>query len=283
MIQLEVRNLTKRFGELTAVDGANLAVESGEVVGLLGANGAGKTTLIKMALGLLRPTDGEVLMFGEPPGISVRRRMGYVPQSLGLYEDLTVRENLKFVARAFGVAGGSPPFDFDDQDRLVGDLSLGVKRRVAFQAAFLHSPELLVLDEPTSGVGPLARTQLWDGIRAAAEGGSGVLVTTHHMNEAEQCDRVVLMASGRVVASGTVKELVAGANVVEVRADSWAEVFTTLDRAGFSLALRGRKVRVIDAEFDRVREVLGPLGTRAQLSVEPATFEEAFITLTAAA
>lgn len=280
---LEVRSVTKRFGDFTAVESADLGVGPGEVVGLIGANGAGKTALIRMALGLLRPSRGEVLLFGQPPGISVRKRIGYVPQSLGLYEDLTVRENLQFVARAFGVPPGEELDGFAERDRLVGDLPLGLKRRVAFEAAFIHSPDLLVLDEPTSGVGPLARTHLWDGIRDAAERGSGVLVTTHHMNEAEQCDRVVLMAAGSVVASGSVDELIAGANVVEVRAESWAEAFTALEEAGLSVALTGRRVRIIDAGVEDVRSALDRQGIWAELSVEPATFEEAFVSLTAAA
>ena len=280
---LEVRSVSKQFGDVIAVDSADLGVGPGEVVGLIGANGAGKTTVIRMALGLLRPSGGEVLLFGQRPGISVRRRIGYVPQGLGLYEDLTVRENLQFVARAFGFPPGEELDGFAERDRLVGDLPLGVKRRVAFEAAFLHSPELLVLDEPTSGVGPLARTHLWDGIRAAAERGSGVLVTTHHMNEAEQCDRVVLMAAGRVVAAGGVDELVAGASVVEVRAGSWAEAFTALEEAGLSVALTGRRVRILDAGLDVVRSALDRRGIWAELSVEPATFEEVFVSLTTAA
>ena len=282
MTLLDVRRLTKRFGDFTAVDQASLSVSAGEVVGLLGANGAGKTTLIRMALGLLRPSEGEVLMFGEPPSREGRRRLGYVPQGLGLYEDLTVQENLEFVARAFGSAPVRSS-ELEERDRLVGDLSLGVKRRVAFQAAFLHHPDLLILDEPTSGVGPLARTRLWDGIRVAAERGSGVLVTTHHMSEAEQCDRVVLMAAGRVIASGTVKELIAGARVVEVRGEPWATIFTALDMAGLPVTSKAGSVRVIDADPDWVREVLDRLGIDAELSVKPATFEEAFVSLTKAA
>jgi ABC-type multidrug transport system ATPase subunit len=141
----------------------------------------------------------------------------------------------------------------------------------------------MILDEPTSGVGPLARTYLWDGIRAAAERGSGVLVTTHHMSEAEQCDRVVLMAAGRVIASGTVRELIAGARVVEVRGESWAGIFTALDTAGLPVTSKAGSVRVIAADPESVREVLDRLGIAAELSVQPATFEEAFVSLTTAA
>jgi len=284
MSLLAARALTRRFGDFTAVDRVGLTVGAGEVVGLIGANGAGKTTLIRLALGLLRPSEGEVTLFGEPPGLHTRRRLGYVPQSLGLYDDLTVEENLRFVAAAYGVG-----LHIDLQDlqknskRLVRDLSLGLQRRVAFAAAFLHAPDLLVLDEPTSGVGPVARLGLWDGIRGAAERGSGVLVTTHHMSEAEQCDRVVIMAAGRVVASGTMRELVGGAHVVETRSEHWAAVFNALDDAGFALTLKGTRVRAIDASTDAVVATLAERRITAEVAVVPASFEETFVTLTKAA
>ncbi|MEX2587391.1 MAG: ABC transporter ATP-binding protein [Actinomycetota bacterium] len=277
---LELTGLTKRFGDVTALDRAGLTVAAGEVVGLFGANGAGKTTLIKVALGLLWPTSGDVRLLGEAPSRAGRRRIGYVPQGLGLYEDLTVGENLSFVARAFGVSAGRS--GHVERDRLVGDLSLGDRRRVAFDAALLHSPELLVLDEPTSGVGLLGRTQLWDRIRSAAEQGSGVLVTSHHMNEAQECDRVVLMAAGRVIAEGSVAELIAGSKVVEVRAEDWAGVFTALDAGGLTVGLRGRSVRVTDGGSPTVQAVLDSSGLSARISVEPATFEETFVALTKA-
>lgn len=279
---LEVNRLAKRFGDVVAVEEASLSVAPGEVVGLFGANGAGKTTLIKVALGLLSPSSGEVRLLGQTPSREGRRRVGYVPQGLGLYEDLTVAQNLSFVAKAFGVAGYRDT-GLTARDRLVGDLSLGDRRRVAFEAALLHSPALLVLDEPTSGVGLLGRTRLWDSIRSAAEGGSGVLVTTHHMNEAEECDRVVLMAAGRVVAEGTVDQLVAGTTVVEVRAEDWAAVFTALDEQGMTAGLRGRSVRVTDSDAEQVQAVLDDRGLSAEISTEPATFEETFVALTKAA
>src|ERR1019366_4849008 len=160
-------------------------------------NCAGKTTLIRLVLGLLRPTRGEVLLFGAPPSMGTRRRVGYVPQTLGLYDDMTVLENWTFTAAAFGTERGPlPPGIGEVQDELVGPLPLGVQRRVAFAVAFSHRPELLVLDEPTSGVGPLSRARLWQDIRDSAEHGTGVLVTTHNMEEAEQCDRLVVRLRG---------------------------------------------------------------------------------------
>ena len=276
---LEVRSLTRRFGDVTAVDGVDLHVGAGEIVGLIGANGAGKTTLIRMALGLLRPSGGSVELFGEPPSRRSRTRLGYVPQGLGLYDDLSVEENLYFVATAFGIGsrdlGPLAPL----AKTLVGSLSLGVQRRVAFAAAFAHDPDLLVLDEPTSGVGPVARAGLWDDIHSASEGGAGVLVTTHHMSEAEQCDRVVVLTGGRLVAGGTLEEIIGRDRVVAVRSDDWAAVFGALDDAGFSASLVGTTVHVIDASSDAVEETLATQGISAHVTNAPATFEEAFVRL----
>jgi ABC-2 type transport system ATP-binding protein len=286
MILLSASAACRRFGAFTAVDGVDLEVGSGEVVGLLGANGAGKTTLIRLLLGLLRPSGGEVLLFGEPPSRHTRGRIGYVPQGLGLYEDLTVEENLAFVAGAFGVP---VPRRLDPdleaaRGELVAGLSLGLRRRLAFAAALQHSPELLVLDEPTSGVDALGRARLWDAIRSAAEGagsqpGVGVLVTTHSMSEAEQCDRLVVLAGGRVVAQGTAAEIVADTTTVVVRADRWEDAFAALERAGLPVALVGTELRVPAAAPERVTAALQAAGVQARTSQGRATLEEAFVAL----
>jgi ABC-2 type transport system ATP-binding protein len=282
MILLSARGASRRFGAFTAVDGVDLEVGGGEVVGLLGANGAGKTTMIRMLLGLLRPSGGEVLLFGEPPSRRTRARIGYVPQGLGLYDDLTVDENLAFAARAFRVA---PPQRLDPEleaarGELVAEVSLGLRRRLAFAAALGHHPELLVLDEPTSGVDALGRARLWDAIRSAAEeGGAGVLVTTHSMSEAEQCDRLVMLAGGRVVAEGTAAEIVGDTTTVVVRADLWEDAFAALADAGLPVALVGTELRVPDAEPARVSAALQAAGVRAEASQGRATLEEAFVAL----
>lgn len=210
----EARGVSRRFGSFTAVSAMDLTVGPGEVIGLLGGNGAGKTTLIRMVLGLLRPTGGEIRLFGGPPSRVARRRVGYVPQTLGLYAGLTVAENWAFTTAAFGGSGVPLPERVAPwAGELVGGLPLGAQRQVAFAVMLSHQPELLILDEPTSGVGPLASARLWEDIRQAADRGAGVLVTTHNMEEARQCDRLVVMAGGRVAASGTADDVSAAAGV----------------------------------------------------------------------
>jgi ABC-type multidrug transport system ATPase subunit/AcrR family transcriptional regulator len=183
---------------------------------MIGANGAGKTTLITMLLGLLAPSRGTVRLFGAPPTLDGRRRVGYVPQHLGLYPDLSVTENLAFRAAVFGVGRAAP---HPDDRTVVGDLPLARQRIAAFRAALQHAPELLVLDEPTSGVSPLARSDLWDLVRDQAEAGVAVLVSTHYMDEAVQADRLLVMAQGRVVAAGTAAEVVGVRRTATVEVD----------------------------------------------------------------
>ncbi len=276
--------VTRTFGHFVAVDQVDLEVRPAEVVGLLGANGAGKTTLIRLLLGLLRPTGGEIRLFGEPPSRSTRRRIGYVPQGLGLYDDLTPAENLAFSAAVFGAgpAAASLPEPLRPYGTtVVGSLPLGIQRTAAFAQALAHRPDLLVLDEPTSGVDPLARARLWETVADAATAGAGVLVTTHYMDEAGECDRLVIMAAGRVVARGTIPEIVGDAQVSVVESAAWAEVFGALEAAGLPAALVGRTLRVPGAAPDAVRRALGDLS--ATVTSAPATLEERFFELTLSA
>jgi ABC-2 type transport system ATP-binding protein len=272
------RGLTRRFGDFTAVDGIDLHVDPGEIVGLLGANGAGKTTVVRMVLGLLTADDGTIALFGRPHGREQRRRIGYVPQGLGLYADLTAEENREFRADVFDVrrtraTGGG------DGDLLVRELPLGVQRRLAFEVATQHDPELLVLDEPTSGVSPLARSHLWDLIHRRADRGAGVLVSTHYMDEAEQADRLVVMSQGRQVATGSLADVLRDRTTVEIRADRWADVIHTLDRPGRRLRLDGRRVRVLGAEATALGRELDDAGIDATVALVPATLDEVLIEL----
>jgi len=278
MTSIEARGLTRRFGDVVAVDTLSFGVEGGEVVGLLGANGAGKTTTMRMLLGLLTPTAGEALI-GEVPVSEVdRRAMGYVPQGLGLYPDLTVTENVAFAAASFGVPG--PSLAEAGLEHIagmrIGDVSLGMRRRVAFLVASCHRPAVLILDEPTSGVGPLGRARLWETIRQSAEAGTAVLVSTHHMEEAEECDRVVLMAAGSKVAEGAVREVIGQARTVAVAGDIGGEALAAISDEGGTVLSTGSGWRIVGLDVDGVRRVVG-----AEAGVEevPATFEEAFVAL----
>ncbi|MDA8436920.1 MAG: ABC transporter ATP-binding protein [Actinomycetales bacterium] len=279
-VLLRAVGASRAFGAVTAVDDVTMSVAPGEVVGLLGANGAGKTTLIRLLLGLLPATSGEVELLGGPPDRERRRRLGYVPQGLGLYGDLTVAENLAFAVNAYGApVPGLPPSLRASSGLLVRDLSLGLQRQLAFLAALAHGPDVLVLDEPTSGVDPLARAALWDTIREQADRGVGVLVTTHYMQETAQCDRLLLMSRARLVAQGSVSDIIGTTTAYAVRTDDWAAAFAALNAAGEPVMLAGRDVRVADSDPVRLRGILSAAGLAADVRAVPATIEERMMAL----
>lgn len=210
---IEVDKLERRFGAFRAVDGISFVVNRGEIFGLLGANGAGKSTTFRMLCGLLPPSAGSLRVAGldlRHAAAAARGRIGYMSQKFSLYGNLTIRQNLVFFASAYGLEGKArqaridwalSEFDLGRYaDQLAGDLPLGFKQRLAMACALMHHPEILFLDEPTSGVDPLARREFWQRINALARAGVTVLVTTHFMEEAEYCDRLAIMAAGRILA-----------------------------------------------------------------------------------
>ncbi len=210
---VEVRNLSVRFGDFTAVDRVSFKVAKGEIFGFLGANGAGKTTTIRVLCGLLLPSSGSARVAGlgfEDGGLAIKHKVGYMSQKLTLYQDMSVAENLAFSAALRKMDDGrlkartKELFGFirfkGDPDTLVKDLPGGLKQEVSLAASLLHDPEVVFLDEPTAGVAPASRLRFWNLIRKVAAAGKTVFVTTHYMDEAEQCGRIALMRDGRLIA-----------------------------------------------------------------------------------
>lgn len=283
MTVVQVHGASKRFGVITAVDTVSMDVAAGEVVGLLGANGAGKTTLIRMILGTLVPDAGEVRVLGSAPSRAVRARVGYVPQGLGLWPDLSARDHVLLAEAVYGAAVALDDDIARLAERPVGHLPLGLRRRLAFSLAVGHCPEVVVLDEPTSGVDPLGRVRLWERIRAVAEAGAGVLVSTHYMDEAAQCDRSALLAAGRLAATGTVGELTGGRSAIMVRTEQWEPAWRVLDQADILALPTGRALRVPGADAGRVVDVLRRAGVTAEVSEVAATLEDVFLVASDAA
>jgi len=211
---IDVRGLTKSFNGHCAVDGVDLTVTRGRICGFLGPNGSGKTTTIRMICGLLRPDAGSGTCLGFDiltQAAQIKRRVGYMTQRFSLYEDLSIQENLDFIGRIYAVPdrrevvrGALEQLGLEKRrHQLAGELSGGWKQRLALAACLLHSPELLLLDEPTAGVDPKARREFWEHIHSLAAGGMTVLVSTHYMDEAERCHELVFMAYGKVLRTGT--------------------------------------------------------------------------------
>jgi ABC-2 type transport system ATP-binding protein len=217
---IEVQGMTKRFGELTAVDHVDLTVRAGEIYGFLGPNGSGKTTFLRMLCGLLRADDGsgkvldyDVIAESE----AIKREVGYMTQRFSFWEDLTIEENLDFVARMYELKNRRAIVKesltqlglADRRNQLAGQLSGGWKQRLALAACLIHKPKLLLLDEPTAGVDPKARRDFWEEIHRLAGKGLTFLITTHYMDEAERCQRLAYISKGKLLAHGTVDEVIA--------------------------------------------------------------------------
>ena len=293
-LAIDVHGMTKRFGKRTVVDDVDLAVATGEIVGFLGPNGSGKTTTIRMICGLLKPDAGEGTVLGldvRTQSAAIKRQVGYMTQRFSFYEDLTIAENLTFVARLYEL----DPVDeavartldglglTSRKDQLAGTLSGGWKQRLALAACIMHQPKLLLLDEPTAGVDPKARREFWDEIHRLAGDGLTVLVSTHYMDEAERCHRIGYIAYGRMLATGMVEEVVKGSGLVtyvvhgalkpaQIRALEAAEGVE-------QVAPFGATLHVVGTDRGKLEAALEPLTREAGIKVErgETSLEDVFI------
>jgi ABC-2 type transport system ATP-binding protein len=297
---IDVRHLTKRFGDKTVVDDFDIRVPKGAIYGFLGPNGSGKTTTIRMLCGLLTPDEGE----GQCLGFDVRReatrikeRVGYMTQKFSYYEDLSIRENLDFVARMYRldqrrqrVEAALAELGLADRSKqLAGSLSGGWKQRLALAACLLHEPSLLLLDEPTAGVDPKARRDFWDEIRRLSARGVTVLVSTHYMDEAVQCDYIAYIAYGRKLIDGPSAEIPAQVGLITYRVEGpdLATLERRLERMpGIAQVARfGASLHVSGTDKPRLEQTVAELQAESmhRWSLQVAGLEEAFIYLMAGA
>jgi len=301
-IAIRSRGLTKRFGELVAVDHVDLAIPKAQVYGFLGPNGSGKSTTLRMLCGLLTPSEGEVEVLGlriPEQAEALKRRIGYMTQKFSLYEDLTVLENLQFLAAVHDlprvqakarIAEAIERYHLGDRQRqLAGTLSGGQKQRLALAGSVLHRPELLLLDEPTSAVDPESRRDFWASLFDLADAGTTLLVSTHYMDEAERCHRLAILERGRLVADGTPQDLIAS-----LPGRVW--LLRSADTRAAEAALRGQPGIIGSAQIgNSLRVLAGPGvdegGLRALLpapapqsleAIEP-NLEDVFVAATHAA
>ena len=273
---IHVSGVTKRFGDKTVVDAIDLEVRRGEIYGFLGPNGSGKTTFIRMLCGLLTPDAGRGTCLGYDlltQQADIKRHVGYMTQRFSYYEDLSIRENLDFIARVYAVPQRAAAVQqslerlglANRSHQLAGQLSGGWKQRLALAACLIHSPQLLLLDEPTAGVDPKARRDFWDEIHRLAGEGLTVLITTHYMDEAERCHRLAYIAYGKLLTRGTVPEVIAAAKLVtwKVTGPNLRAITEALrGRAGVdqvvafgtTIHVTGRDARALDTTIAAVRD-----------------------------
>jgi ABC-2 type transport system ATP-binding protein len=291
-----VAGLTKRFGDKVAVDHIDISVPEGEVWGFLGPNGSGKTTTIRMLCGLLKPDEGTGTVLGldfQTQTERIKRQVGYMTQRFSFWEDLSIRENLEFVARIYEIEDQRQKVDATlkrlgltaRQNQLAGALSGGWKQRLALAACMLHAPKLLLLDEPTAGVDPKARRDFWDEIHALSDKGLTVLVSTHYMDEAERCDRIVYINLGKIAARGTVHDVIekAGLFTFVIEGDEARSLVPSLEKdPGVEVAaFFGAALHVSGHDRNALERVVAPYRGRSGLSVHESmpSLEDVFIRL----
>lgn len=293
---IDVRGLVKRFGDRTVVDHVSMTVQTGEIAGFLGPNGSGKTTTIRLMCGLLTPDAGEGQVLGHDirrEGAAIKREVGYMTQRFSFYEDLTIEENLNFVAGLYGLdparqAVADTLADLGLTSRkgqLAGSLSGGWKQRLALAACIMHRPKLLMLDEPTAGVDPKARREFWDEIHQLAAGGLTVLVSTHYMDEAERCHRINYIAYGKLIAQGTVADMIrdAGLTTIVLEGPGVAEAAQLLrGRPGIDqVAAYGNTLHVIGRDGPALLRAAQEIAIRTGTTMTEAapSLEDVFIQL----
>lgn len=298
---IRARGLTKRFGELVAVDRVDLIVPRAHVYGFLGPNGSGKSTTIRMLCGLLTPSAGEIEVLGlriPEQADALRLRIGYMTQKFSLFEDLTVRENLEFLAAVQGLDKAAARRRIDElveqyrfgdrQKQLAGTMSGGQKQRLALAGAVIHKPELLFLDEPTSAVDPESRRDFWEKLFDLADAGTTLLVSTHYMDEAERCHRIAILDRGRLVADGTPAELTAALSgrTLEVIAQQPRRAQQALVALSgvLSVAQIGNSLRVLTAADGdasaRIGDALRKAGLQAEVAASQPNLEDVFVSAT---
>ncbi len=297
-----VRDLTKRFGTFTAVDGISFSVGQGEVFGFLGPNGAGKSTIIRILCGLIRPTSGSATVLGHDVVRHARRlraEIGYMSQRFSLYDDLTVEENISFFAGIYGLSGQrlgqrrqwalTASGLADRTENRTGSLSAGHKQRLALACSLIHEPRLLFLDEPTSGVDPVTRRNFWDVIGDLSGSGVTVIVTTHYMDEAEHCNRLALIYKGKLASLDTpsdLRETRFTGEILRIEAARLMDALTLLEKATHcrECSLFGSAIHAYVDSAEEAAPLLGRIlreGGIEVLSIKPATpsLEDVFISL----
>ncbi|MDF0535093.1 ABC transporter ATP-binding protein [Shewanella sp. A32] len=297
-IAISTKGLTRRFGDLVAVNQLDLTIPKGTIYGFLGPNGSGKSTVIRLLTGLLEPSDGEIAILGQTlkgHEEQLKSRIGYMTQKFSLYENLSVLENLRFVAAIYGVRGKSSRSRIDEllqqyglanrQQQLAGTMSGGQKQRLALACATLHRPELLFLDEPTSAVDPQNRRDFWEQLFDLSAAGTTILVSTHYMDEAERCHKLAIMEHGIKRADDTPRQLMQsmGAKVIEVSGEGLRQLKQQLStlKDVISASQAGSRLRVLvnDAQQDPLG-LLQPLCGNHQLEVVRPSLEDVFVTCT---